>query len=246
MKSLSRNYLEYDTYYKAKGGVNVALRHHACFSSIFHARVTTCHNIYTLYINRTYKYVENTYNNNICFLKPEEVCQFVDSAKEFMDFTYTLNVSKNKYTLTIDLNKPLIYHKFLLTYIRYLYEMPFSLYLYEVCKLKQEVNEFANESYLNLYNLVSATVPNNDHGCRIHNIGDTYRFKQLLTTAQIKNKLKKCNQLNELFLTFSIDHFITIKEPDPNTNELWQYKKLRKKRYKTYIHNYNILKKLSE
>jgi hypothetical protein len=203
-------------------------------------------NIYTIRVCHSGKDITNGYSNQ-CYLSLIDIKRYLNQGKKIVNYTYTITKDKDYYYITADVQDIHIAHKFILTYIRYLYEMPFALYLYEAVHLKRDCVEFKRLDYLTIYNIVSATIPNYGHGTDIHNIGDSYAFKKLLSVNEIKQCFNDPNimMLNDIFPKLEDPDFETLKF-DFKTTEPWKFKKDRQQRIQTYLHNYNILKKLSK
>lgn len=252
MKTFKDNYfrvINFDTKYSSTGDKQLALHSRACFSDIFCLKGDRNYHIkYNIYVYTNGERYRQGYNNR-CFLTLNQVISYLEEGKLYHDFQYTITSSQGHYIIHLNLTGLPIVHKFILTYIRYLYEMPFSFYLYEAFKLKQELPELQNETYLNIYNLVSATIPATLHGCDIHNIGASFKFKELLSIETINTWLQDYHYaLNELYGTYANDSLLQINYDFGDRHgadiSFWSLKSNRKKRYKTYLSNYKTLKQL--
>lgn len=249
MKTYNLKFLNFYTWYSSEGEVNHKMQKEACFSNIFYCRVPNpekINNKYTIRICYSGKDIANQYSNQ-CYLSLRDIKTYLNQCKRYVPFEYTITKDENYYYINLTISAPLIAHKFVLTYVRYLYEMPFAVYLYETIKVHKECKELQHLSYLNLYNIISATIPCYDHGTNIHNIGASYKFKQLLTDESIQKFLKTNNDkvLDKLFPTFEDDQLITLDTSLKNT-KAWKFKTDRSKRINTYIHNYNIIKNIKQ
>lgn len=250
MKTHNLNYLNFYTWYSSTGHFEHKMVREWCFSAIFYMHDLPedkiIKNIYTIRICHSGKDIKDQYSNH-CYISLPDIKRFLNQGKKFVNYTYTITKDKNYYYITADVQDTHIAHKFILSYIRYLYEIPFALYLYEAVHLKRECEEFKNLDYLNIYNIVSATIPNHGHGTNIHNIGNSYDFKQLLSIEQVKECFNSpdITQLNNIFPIVN-DLNLQILKFDFKTTEPWKFKKDRKQRIQTYLHNYNILKELSK
>lgn len=250
MKTHNLKYLNFYTWYSSKGHIKHKMQREWCFSHIFHINELPddkiIKNIYTIRICHSGKDIANNYSNQ-CYLSLTDIKRYLSQGKKFVKYTYNITKDKDYYYITANVQDIHIAHKFILTYIRYLYEMPFALYLYEAVHLKRDCVEFKRLDYLTIYNIVSATIPNYDHGTNIHNIGPSYKFKRLLSIKEIKQYFNNPDtfQLSDIFETFENPDFETLKF-DFKTTEPWRFKKDRQQRIQTYLHNYNILKKLSK
>lgn len=250
MKTHNLKFLNFYTWYSSQGHITQKMQQKYCFGNIFHIHDLPenkiLKNIYTIRVCHSGKDIERGYSNQ-CYLSLTDIKRYLNQGKKIVNYTYTITKDTDYYYITADVQDVHIAHKFILTYIRYLYEMPFALYLYEAVHLKRDCVEFKRLDYLTIYNIVSATIPNYDHGTDIHNIGDSYAFKKLLSVKEIKQCFNDPDimLLNDIFPNLEDPDFKTLKF-DFKTTEPWRFKKDRQQRIQTYLHNYNILKKLSK
>lgn len=250
MKTHNLKYLNFYTWYRSEGHINHQMQRAWCFGNIFHIHDLPddkiIKNIYTIRICHSGKDIVDNFSNQ-CYLSLTDIKRYLNQGKKFVNYTYNITKDQNYYYITADVQDLHIAHKFILTYIRYLYEIPFALYLYEAVHLKHECVEFKHLDYLTIYNIVSATIPNYNHGTGIHNIGDSYVFKKLLSVKDVKQCFKKPDicHLSDIFPVLENPDFETLKF-DFDTTKPWKFKKDRQQRIETYLHNYNILKELSK
>lgn len=248
MKTHNLKFLNFYSYYGSQGDIEHNMRAEVCFSHIFH-----CHelpknniikNVYTIRVCHSGIDIKEGRSNQ-CYLSLTDIKRYLTQGKKFVNYNYHIRKTKDYYYITADVQDVHLAHKFILTYIRYLYEVPFALYLYEAVRLKHDCPEFKSLDYLTIYNIVSATIPNYGHGTDIHNIGASYTFKRITPIKQIKQYLQKLENdwLNNIFEVVEDAELQTLKV-NFNTTEPWKLKKDRQQRIATYVHNYNILKKL--
>lgn len=249
MKTFNLKFLNFYTWYSSAGDVQHKMCQEACFSNIFYCRVPDnkiLHNQYVIRICHSGKDVNGGYSNQ-CYLSLRDIKTYLHQCKRYAPFKYNITKDKNYYYINLTVTAPHIAHKFILTYVRYLYEMPFALYLYEAIKVHKECPELKHLSYLNLYNIISATIPCYDHGTNIHNIGASYHFKQILPDKDIQKFLQNVDaeRLEDLFpVVEDVKNLNTMKVSLKDTSS-WKYKKDRCERINTYIQNYNILKNIN-
>lgn len=250
MKTYNLKFLNFYSYYGSQGDIEHNMRAEVCFSHIFHChelpKKNIIKNVYTLRVCHSGIDIKEGRSNQ-CYLSLTDIKRYLTQGKKFVNYTYHIRKTKDYYYITVDVQDVHLAHKFILTYIRYLYEVPFALYLYEAFRLKHDCAEFRHLDYLTIYNIVSATIPNYDHGTNIHNIGASYKFKKLLPIKEIKRLLCKSKIfcLSEIFPELEDPDLQTL-EFDFKTTAPWKFKKDRQQRIQTYLHNYNILKKLSK
>lgn len=240
------SFLNFCTIYSSKGYIKKPLREDACFSTVFKRlpinKVVT--NTYTIRLFKGNTQIEKN-NNNSCFVDRRGIVNHLRVLKALFPFNYKLKEAKRFFNLTVTLKASNIYHKYLLSWIRYLYEYPYNMFLLDVHRLKK-ISKFKYESIINLFNLVGATSDINDHGTRIHAIGEIPEFKKLTSSSEIKAILdNNPNKLNNIFKT--INNIKGLKRlqddyDDLHTSEYWESEEKFQERLDIYISNYKKLK----
>lgn len=246
MVDIDFKYLEFYTYYSSYGDIDKDLSREWCFSEIFDGDSYMC-NTYELYIYR-YGYKFNGDNN--CLITKRQLTQHIEEIKKFHDFDYTIeNISKG-YKLQFTIDASLMWHKIILSWLRYSYEFPFNIALYEAFKIKKET-DFKNETILNLFNLIGATIGCTRHGTGMHAIGNFYDFKKLISykdfTEAVEERIEKdCyGAINYIIPTVSDIELKTLKfnlNYRDNHTDYWKDKNFYKERLEIYKHNLNIIK----
>lgn len=246
----STKWLNFYTEYSSTGHLLKKMSVESCFSNVFRMYCETPEvtNTYTLKIYHSPIQIMRN-NNNCCFLCEADIKKYINSCKKYAKFTYTLQKANDYYLLTLTLKANKLTHKFVLSYLRYLYECPYSLILFETFKIKKKCQELKHLSYLNLFNIIGATVPCYEHGVRIHAIGELPEWKQIMELKDIQQHLKSSDlpEVNKIFTplykfnNFS-DKFITTINENWNKTDNWKSKKQRLERTKAYIKNYNYIK----
>lgn len=157
--------LNLHTEWEAKGdGVNRDHQLSACYSSNF-----PCfkgHQDYKIWLFKDFTQINHHRNNT--FLGLGELTKHIQFIKDFLpegvvgDFSIeeseqTMDNGKLKkfYILSISINGENIYHKLVLTWIRYAYELPYSLIILDANRL-EEKGEFGNLNLLNKFLLCSS------------------------------------------------------------------------------------------
>lgn len=266
-KNLNFSFINYCTIYSSKGSTNLELESRACFANVFESRnngILT--NTYTIKI-----YTENALENanewhrgNICLTDRGGIVNHLRTLKSLFNFKYRVKNCETYFLVTIRLRGRLIYHKFLLSWVRYLYEFPFNIFLNEAKKLR-ELPDFKFESIINLFNLVGMTSRMSCYGTDIHAIGKTYCMKALITNKQLKKRLTDTKNNRD-----TLDNlFSTIYDPigfhtEEDTKKFGEIKVLRnarkllytleywdsdeefENRLKLYKENYKVLKNYNE
>lgn len=239
------DWMNFHTEYSCEGDYEMPMDTHACFGSVFR-RGFENKIIKLTYKIRVYNTLTklNQGENNLALLNEKEIVEYLENAKKYCNYTFELTSKKGYYEITATLEGTHIAHKFLLTYIRYLYEMPFNLYLLEAFYLKKNVRVFKDVEILDLFNLVSATIPSHKHGTDIHAIGNSYDFKMLEPIEKIHKILEEGNldRVNSIYRALNKKEFTTLVGDFENASYWTSFLKIRK-RVDVYIENYiKILK----
>lgn len=246
MVDIDFKYLEFYTYYSSDGDIYKDLSQEYCFSEVFNGDSFMC-NTYELYIYR-YGYKFNGDNN--CLITKRQLIKHIEEIKKFHDFDYTIENINKGYKLQFTINASLMWHKIILTWLRYSYEFPFNIALYEAFKIKKE-KDFKNKTILNLFNLTGATMGCTRHGTGIHAIGKFYDFKKLISykdfTKTVEEFIKKDydSEINYIIPTVKNVELKTLEfnlNYRCNHTDYWKDENLYKERLEIYKHNLNIIK----
>lgn len=254
--------LNFCTEYSSEGDTPKKLGKEACFSRIFHSEENGVvqKNKYTIKIYKIGDFLNKKAQNNACLTDRAGIVHHLKALKSVFKFSYHLKEEDDHFILTITLKADLIYHKYMLSWIRYLYEFPFNVFLADTNKLKT-IPEFKFESIINLFNLVGATSSINQHGTGIHAIGETGWFKALMTIKEIQAKLKELEgghkQINNIFPVLyapkksygapdknEIEGVETLIEGEDKAlygSDYWESEEEFNKRLELYKKNYKIL-----
>lgn len=252
MLNIDFKYLEFWTYYSSKGTTDKELAREYCFSKIFYGK-TKQNNDYELFI---YNDGHLKTRDNNCLLTKEQLIKHIEEINKFYKFEYTLNPikGKNGYKLSFNLNAPLVYHKVILSWLRYAYEFPFNVAIYEAFKLKEEKG-FKRVTLLNLFNLIGSTMNCTNHGASIHAIGVFYEWKRFINYKEFCKYIKKANKrspncvINDIIPVLDKKEFKILNLPADkriNHTDYWEDEKEYKTRLKLYKKNLKTLKKLNK
>lgn len=244
--------LNFCTKYKSEGSTNHLFREEACFDAIFrsaHQNGVIQTNTYTI---RLYKFGDKLLankQNNACLTDKAGIIKHLRILKSLFKFKYKIIEKENYFDLVIILSGHLIYHKYLLTWVRYLYEYPFNVFLMDANKLSK-LPEFKFESIINLFNLIGVTSGIRDNGVSIHSIVDTSYPQQLQTIKALQDKLKEKvgeeEWLNDLFDTQLeiANELLTlpVSSKMKHSSDYWNSENQFEARLIIYKKNYKILK----
>lgn len=252
--------LNFCTEYGSEGNTQKNLYKYACFSTIFYSEGNGIvqKNTYTIKLYKIGDWLNKKRQNNACLTDRAGIVHHLKILQSVFKFSYHLKENEDHFVLTMTLEGDLIYHKYMLSWVRYLYEYPFNVFLADACKLKG-IPGFKFESIINLFNLVGATSGICQHGTGIHAIGETAWFKALMTTKEIKAKLKELEgghkRVNDIFPVLhanggrgapdknAIEGVVTLEEEDNNlhSSDYWDSEEEFNKRLELYKKNYKIL-----
>lgn len=236
-------YLNYSTIYQASGDLifeNKDLNGEACFSYIFRnvKNNKKQHIIYSIYISTDPSFIQENRENNLCILTEEQIRFHISYLRFISSFKYRIT---NKFIdnypgfrIDLDLNAIGIVHKMFLTWIRYLYEYPYNLVLYDSFKLREDKRFIEKSNYLNIVNFVTAFYSND---C-IHQIPKSLvRIPKFITKKSFKDRLMKCDYLNDILKNsdIKVEQFAEYDEIDDFIENF-------DNRKNKYIENLNKLK----
>lgn len=171
-----------------------------CFRKIFHDRsyLTGRNDVKEKYIITTYKGLWKTSDregkkNNACLFSKNEIEKHLDFvSSNIFPFRFNIeeiktNNGRNKYKINLDIEGNFLYHKFILTWARYLYEYPTNMLMKDAYRLAK-CPEFRFINIFDLYNIVS--------GCYSE---DNYKSDQTLSWGGMMMSYKELRaQLFEL------------------------------------------------
>lgn len=237
------DYLNYSTIYQASGDLvfeNKKLVREACFSYIFRnvRNNKKQHIIYSIYISTDPSFIQENHENNFCILTEEQIRFHISYLRFISSFKYRITKKfiddYPGFRIDLDLNAIGIVHKMFLTWIRYLYEYPYNLVLYDSFKLREEKRFIEKSNYLNIVNFVT-TFYSDDW---IHQIPKyNNKIPEFITRKSFKNRLMKCDFLNDVLKNSNIQ-IEQFKEYDKIDDFFEDFDNRKNK----YIENLNKLK----
>lgn len=197
-------FLDYHTEYSCKGAFEKEMDVEACFSFVFGQ--TGKENISEEYEVILYKgtaFSREHHNSNSCLFTKKQIRNHLKQAQGIYPFDFHIteaaewrdgySVFKIHLKLT---NVPGTFHKYLLTWLRYMYEYPYNVILYDAYKLKRDPC-FRFTSMSDLFNLVLSCF--NEDPRDIHQIARNQVSKTMLK-RDIREKLQKIQILNNVYV----------------------------------------------
>lgn len=194
-------FLDYCTEYSCEGSLERAMQVNACFSYVFREVKNNSSVKYQIVLYMGTRYSAEQHKSNACIFTKQEVRNHLKLLKSLYPLQYSVRDygDKNGYkrlliTLNIE-NTPATFHKYALTWLRYLYEFPYNVLLRDAYTLKKE-RTFRFESIANLFNLTLSCYCENPR--EIHQI-PTNSIIQRLKLADVKRRIKQVNFLSNIY-----------------------------------------------
>lgn len=245
-------YASYCTIYSARGTINNDLTSRVCFADILNrGKIKEEH--YEIYILNDLDHCLNQCISNYCFLSIEEIRNHIRLARRLFPFVYDVEETgyngHSGFKVTIDLDANSIYHRYLLTWIRYLYEFPFNIILNDALHMKQ--------TYLNrvsIPNLFVLCANSYQNGPDIYNCGHAisygssrqstllkeYQLKQALSSLAVRDDIY--GYLNQIYPESNIISYPKINTKSKGSYlEYWSDLGEFEERAKVYLKGYNLL-----
>ena len=197
-------FLDYYTEYSCKGTLEKEMDVEACFSFVFN-RIDegNVSEEYEVILYKGTAFSREHHNSNSCLFTKKQIRNHLKQAQGIYPFDFYIteaakwrggyNVFKIHLKLT---NVPGMFHKYLLTWLRYMYEYPYNVILYDAYKLKKDPC-FRFTSMSDLFNLVLGCF--NENPSAIHQIAENQVSKTMLK-RDIREKLQNIQILNNVYV----------------------------------------------
>lgn len=207
MKEFS--YLNYHAEYTCEGSVIADRYGDTCFSYIFDSLVDVCDNIYRVVVYKDDHFIKVTRGSNACFLSKTELSNHLRQLQSLYPFKFLItedtrevnNQTLPYYIVTIHLKDvPGLFHKYVLTWLRYTYEFPYNMILLDTYRLKR-LPMFRFMSISNLFNIVSNCA--NTYVGNGHSISESF-VHQPLSKKELKERIKHVRALNAIYNSLRI------------------------------------------
>lgn len=197
-------FLDYHTEYSCKGAFEKEMDAEACFSFVFGQ--TGKENISEEYEVILYKgtaFSREHHNSNSCLFTKKQIRNHLKQAQGIYPFDFHITEAAkwrggySVFKIHLKLaNVPGTFHKYLLTWLRYMYEYPYNVILYDAYKLKRDPC-FRFTSMSDLFNLVLSCF--NENPRDIHQIARNQVSKTMLK-RDIREKLQNIQILNNVYV----------------------------------------------
>lgn len=197
-------FLDYHTEYSCKGTLEKEMDVEACFSFVFNQiDEGNVSEEYEVILYKGTAFSKEHHNSNSCLFTKKQIRNHLKQAQGIYPFDFHIteaaewrggyNVFKVRLKLT---NVPGTFHKYLLTWLRYMYEYPYNVILYDAYKLKKDPC-FRFTSMSDLFNLVLSCF--NENPAAIHQIARNQVSKTMLK-RDIREKLQNIKMLNNVYV----------------------------------------------
>ena len=197
-------FLDYHTEYSCKGTLEKEMDVEACFSFVFNQiDEGNVSEEYEVILYKGTAFSREHHNSNSCLFTKKQIRNHLKQAQGIYPFDFYIteaakwrggyNVFKIHLKLT---NVPGMFHKYLLTWLRYMYEYPYNVILYDAYKLKKDPC-FRFTSMSDLFNLVLGCF--NENPAAIHQIAENQVSKTMLK-RDIREKLQNIQILNDVYV----------------------------------------------
>ena len=197
-------FLGYHTEYSCKGVLKKKMGVSPCFSYVFSGLIDN-DNVsedYEIILYKGTKLSKGKNKANSCLFTRKQISNHLKQAQRIYPFNFRItevtNWRKgyNVFKVHLELIQvPGTFHKYLLTWLRYMYEYPYNVILHDAYKLKKEPC-FRFTSMSNLFNLVLGCF--NENPRDIHQIAKNQVSKTMLK-RDIRRKLQNIRMLNNIY-----------------------------------------------
>ena len=196
-------FLDYHTEYSCKGVVEKEMRVSACFSRVFSAvGEENISEDYEIILYKGTKLAKEKNQANSCLFTRKQIRNHLKQAQHIYPFNFSITEvtdwgdGYDVFKVQLELIQvPGTFHKYLLTWLRYMYEYPYNVILYDAYKLKKDPC-FRFTSMSDLFNLVLGCF--NESPREIHQIARNQVSKPMLK-RDIREKLQNIGVLNNIY-----------------------------------------------
>lgn len=242
--------LNLHTEYSCTGDFERKMKSNVCFRQVFEVLENEKKKFSINYVIRIYAgfdAAEKKRWNNVCLLNKKELRNHINQLKGIIPFRAKILTKKGDngdfYEVHLQLdNVKGIYHRFILTWIRYVYEFPYNVYVVEAQRLRKE-KLFMFESIANLFNLIGSCVTlGGGHSCAYgHTIG-------FLQRKELSARLKETKYLNNIYSHSHEGDSIETRVEHNGENltwydlAFWKDEELFQKRLPVYVEKFKKIK----
>lgn len=196
-------FLDYYTEYSCKGEFEKKMDEEACFSFVFsHTSERNASEEYEVILYKGTNFSRERHKANSCFFTKKQIRNHLKQAQGIYPFDFYIteiaNWRDNYNVFKVQLkliNVPGTFHKYVLTWLRYMYEYPYNVILYDAYKLKLDPC-FRFTSISDLFNLVLGCF--SESPMNIHQIAKN-QVSKAMRKKDIRAKLQNIKMLNNIY-----------------------------------------------
>lgn len=177
-------------------------------------------------------------HNNVCLFNIKEIIEHLKEIQNICKFEYKVIQYKDRYVINFYIDAYALYIKFVLTWIRLLYEYPHNVLYCEAKKLSK-LPAFADMNLLSIYNLVCSTMYTESYCSYENNFIYSSRFTEPITYEELKKRIEEFIKedvywINQLFTITENEGLVVLPDLDYSlydeemTNIIYGYVPLKK------------------
>lgn len=200
---------------------------------------------------------DERYGRCVTFFKPEDYVEYYDRLKQIYPFEYKIEECDKYYLITLDINASCMWHKIILTMMRYIYQYPMNYILYDALQLKKIHKD---EDIMDLLTIVSKTLqdyiaesgeymilPYSQYNSdKIAKPFNDKEFVDLTLECGKKDNYPRLNTIGDLYTTKTPTDFKYLEEFLPCTISWEVFTCTFVDRQSIYEHNINVFQKLKK
>lgn len=239
-------YLTYHTEYSCSGTFNLKMGARPCFMSAFN-KVRNNSNIkYKIRLYPGIDLCKKASHSNACLFSKQEIRNHLLQLKDLFPFSYRVldEMKGGNKIIVIHLHLkdvPATFHKYILTWIRYLYEYPYNVILKDAYLLREDLGlRFQSMSFL--FNIVSS--------CQRVYVGEGHSIREKhlhtpLTKSELKKRIEEVRCLDDIYEDMNMNRGRlpeTIGKFSYDDIEYWSEELFNEVRKPVYVELYNKVK----
>lgn len=217
-----------------------------CFATVFN-KVNDDSNIkYKIRLYPGIDFCKKAGRSNACLFSKQEIRNHLLQLKDLFPFSYRVldEMKEGNKIIVIHLHLkdvPATFHKYILTWIRYLYEYPYNVILKDVHWLRKD-SRFRFQSISSLFNIVAC--------CQVCYVGEGHSIREYhihtpITKAELKERIGEVKCLNNIYKNMDIGKDVLpekIGEFSYDDIEYWSEELFNEVRKPVYVKLYNKVK----
>lgn len=240
-------YLNYHTEYSCSGTFNLKMGARACFRNAFNDVRDNSDIKYKIRLYPGIALCKNHNMSNACLFSKQEIRNHLLQLKDLFPFSYRVldEMKEGNKIIVIHLHLkdvPAIFHKYILTWIRYLYEYPYNVILKDAYLLREDLGlRFQSMSFL--FNIVAR--------CQRVCVGEGHSIREShlhapITKSKLRERIKEVQCLNDIYKDMDIGRNVLpekVGEFSCSDIEYWSEELFDEARKPVYVELYNKVKR---